>query len=304
MKMLSTNFRTTFLRGLPLYRTFLILLALAGIGIPVSLHAGFGVSPGVIEETRLVPGASFERVIYLVQGDPKVDLPATISIESSDIEDWISFKEGTSFTIPAGVQQFPLTVRITAPPDTPLGEYKAFIRINTTPQSDPDNQVTIALGGRVDVRLVVGDEVVTSFEVMNIDIRDIKENHDPTADIIIQNTGNAPVAPDHVSFELFNKYGDIRLGYAETDAFEKIAAFSKETITASFPIDIRLAPGEYWGHILVYDDTGVVKELRTVFNVLPETFFEKYALQAMAIVGALFLLLIAFLYLKLRARRQ
>jgi len=249
-----------------------------------SVFAGFGVSPGVLEEEKLVPGSSFERTIYLVQGTPDKEITIEASIESEEIKDWISFKEGDRFVIPAGVQQFPLTVSVTVPNDAELGEYSAFIRVNTVPEKSEDSQITIALGGRIDVRLTVGDDVISEFSVKSMKLFDIKENKKPKAAIVITNTGNVSTAPDSVTFELFNKYGDVRLAFAENKDFEKVRAFSEKEIILEFPIDIKLAPGEYWGHAKVYNDGVVIKELRTVFNVTEISLVEKLLIPGITLI--------------------
>lgn len=253
------------------------LLGLALIALPQGAFAGFGVSPGIIEEDRLVPGTVLERTIYLVQGNQTQDIAIEAVVESKDIADWITFKGGTTFTIPANQQQFPLNVVITVPEDAELGVYEAFIRVSTLPVKEAGSQITIALGGKVSVRLNVGDDVVSDFDVKSLDILDIKEGEKPKVSIITINTGNVPVAPENASFELFNKYGEIRLAYGESDKFTKVPAFSEGTSVLEFPLDVKLGVGEYWGHVRIYDDGKVVKELRTVFNVTPLGFVEKYA---------------------------
>lgn len=279
------------------------LFAFIFIFVPFLASAGFGVSPGAIEETHLVPGARLERTIYLVQGDPKENLPATLSVESRDIADWISFPNGGEFVIPAGVQQFPLPVTIQVPNDVELGEYVAYIRVATVPRVDPDNQITIALGGRIDVRLVVGDDVIVDFDISEIDILDVKESEDPEVRLTIENKGNTPAGPERVSFELYNKYGDVRLGYAEAVNVDRVPAFSRQDVVVAFPIDIRLAPGEYWAHVRAYGQDGVMREMKTVFDVLPKTFFEKYALILGIALGALTILGVMLL-IRRRARAR
>ncbi len=255
--------------------TKLGLLALGALVAPIVAYAGFGVSPASIIEERAIPGASFSRVIYLVQGVPDAPVAVEISVESRDIKDWITVGKGNRITIPSGVQQFPIPVSITIPQGTPLGNYTAFIRIRTIPDpADQSGEVAISLGGRVDVSLTVGDNVVEEFSVKNIQILSIEEREVPRVALTVENTGNVAVAPDSVSFELFDKFGDIRLAYGRVsfDDFEKTPAFSEKKYTVEFPFNIVLAPGEYWGHTKVYAKGGSsARELRTVFDVYPRS---------------------------------
>ena len=136
-----------------------IALLLLLVVAPVA-HAGFGVSPPLIKEDRLVKGISFERVIYLVQGNPDRDVPIELAV-NSDISGWISFPQGMPITIPAGVQQYPLVVRIEVPQDAELGVYKGDIRITAVPdKADESGEVAIALGGLVKIDITVGEGVI------------------------------------------------------------------------------------------------------------------------------------------------
>jgi uncharacterized protein YaiE (UPF0345 family) len=276
------------------------ILGLALLALPQGAFAGFGVSPGIIEEDRLVPGTVLERTIYLVQGNQTQDIAIEASVESKDIKDWITFKSGNTFTIPANQQQFPLDVVITVPEDAELGAYEAFIRVSTIPLKEAGSQITIALGGKVSVRLNVGDDVVSDFDVKSLDILDVKEGEKPKVSVVVTNTGNVPVAPENASFELFNKYGEIRLAYGESDLFTKVPAFSEGESVLEFPLDVKLGVGEYWGHVRIYDDGKVVKELRTVFNVTPLGLVEKYAVS----IGIAALLVAALAVLAFIRRRR
>src|SRR3989338_4700146 len=129
-------------------------------------QAGFGVSPPSIKETRLVPGSRITRTIYLIQGNPEKDVSMDVAVESKDIKDWLSFEPAGSFTIPAGVQQFPLKVTVVVPEDAELGIYKAFIRPSTNPENAKSG-VAISLGGRIDVELTVGNDVRSEEHTLN-----------------------------------------------------------------------------------------------------------------------------------------
>lgn len=272
--------------------TLRLITAVCALFVAVPALAGFGVSPPIIEEDRLVRGIAFERVIYLVQGTPERDVPIEVMV-SSRVKDWVSFPQGMPITIPAGVQQFPLVVRVEVPEDADLGIYSGEIRITAVPQrADESGEVAIALGGLVTFTLTVGEGVVYDFSVKQIKILDIKEGSAPKVRVDIVNSGNVPAGPDTVTFELFNKFGELRLAYAENHDFKRVPVFSEGGDLLSFPMNIYIAPGEYWGHVKVYRDQDLISEQRTVFNVTERTLLEKALPWA---AGALVLLLAAVL---------
>jgi hypothetical protein len=275
---------------------------------PAITFAGFGVSPADIGEDQLVPGSSYERTVYLVQGAPdkQITVDAIIDTNSEEVSSWITVQQGGQFVIPEGVQQFPVTISVDIPETTELGVYKASLRFNTVPDvATGAGQVAIALAAKVDMELVVGDDVVSSYEVKLIEIEDIAEGDDAHARIKIQNTGNVPTAPERVSFELFNKFGDIRLSYAEQIDVVKVPSFSEQTVDVFFPLTLSIASGEYWGQVKVYDDNGVVYEEKTIFNVSKKTFIEKNApyVYAGIVISVLFIVLIVGTLVLWRVKR-
>ena len=102
-----------------------------------------------------------------------------------------------------------------------------------------------------------------------------------------------------MTFELFNKFGEIRLAYAESEDFKKVAVFSEGGDTLEFPMNIYIAPGEYWGHVKVYREESLIGEQRTVFNVTERTLLEKLLPWG---IGALVLLVVVGIGLYVRSR--
>jgi hypothetical protein len=274
----------------------LVLLACLFVAaLPYVAQAGFGVSPPLVREERLVPGITLDRVVYLVQGTPDRDVPVEIIVDSS-VKEWITFPQGNPITIPKGVQQYPLAISIAVPPDADLGVYKGTIRLTAVPEkADEAGEVAVALGGLIELDLTVGNNVIYDLSVKIMKILDIKEGDDPAVMVTFINNGNTPVTPDTATFELFNKFGEIRLAYAESEAFEKVPAFSENQQKVTFPIDVHVAPGEYWGHVKVYKDKKPIGELRTVFNATERSFTETYMEYAPYALGALVVLVVIWL---------
>src|SRR3989344_956218 len=292
---------------------FVLFIFVAISVFPAVGEAGFGVSPPSIKENRLVPGARITRTVYLIQGNPEKDVSMDVAVESKDIKSWLSFDPAGSFTIPAGVQQFPLKITIDVPKNAELGIYKAFIRPSTNPENAKTG-VTISLGGRIDVELTVGNDVYESFTITNINIEHIRAGENPKVFIEVENTGNVPTGPSAASFELFNQFGDIRLAYGGVDIEEEVPSFTKRGMEIEFPLSVRLAEGEYWGNVKIYDDTGSrVKELKKPFMVKEGIGFSGFMAGVggtglrigLWTLGGLFVLVIFFfLWRRLRRRRK
>lgn len=290
---------------------FLAIIIACVVLAPHFVFAGFGVSPVRVAADRLVPGATIEQVFYLVQGVPDEAVNVRVEVESRDVKDWIRVVEGDEFMIPAGVQQYPMTVAIAVPSDAELGQYRAFIRVNKVPaNAEEGGQVAIAEGVRIDLELTVGDDVFEEYSIRTMDILDVAEGADLEASMVIVNEGNVPAAPAAATFELFDKYGNIRLGFSNADeaSFEEVPAFSEEEIVVTFPLDLAIGEGEYWGHVRVMDELGnQVGELRTVFNVVPRGsrgLVGTLILLAWALGGIIVLLIIGWIIRRITHRKQ
>lgn len=238
-------------------------------------------SPARIIEDRLIKGSIFERVVYFVQGTPDHDLPIKIEIDDTNIKGWITTIPSGTVVIPKGTQQFPVTIRVAVPADAELGIYKGHVRASSVPGDstveDGSSGVSIVAGAVVNLEFTVGKGVYYEYAIRNIDLKNILETEDPTADVSIENKGNVPAGPVEASFELFNKYGDVRLAYVQSVKLDPVEPFQVVNKSIEFPMSIGLSPGEYWGLVKLYnDDGGVVREFKGVFNVNEATFFDKY----------------------------
>jgi hypothetical protein len=235
---------------------------------------GFGISPPQIVANNLLRGSEYEQVVYFVQSEPDQDLQVDLTVDAPKIKDWISIDRGASFILPKNQQQFPVTVKIKVPENAELGKYEGHITISTKPsqtkQVSEGSSVSINLGGRIDLDLTVGNDIVEDFEVLSIDIKDIEPGWPMVAIIKVENRGNVPVMLDSATFDLFDKYNSSRLGFGQTDKFEEVAPYSTKEMVLKFPIDVKLGLGEYSGTVRLYKNDKIVKELKTPFDIVAE----------------------------------
>ncbi len=259
-----------------------------------SVASAFGVSPPYVNASLLRRGSEFSSTIFLVQAKPDEDLRVQAIFDIPEpAKRWLSIDKGSEFVIPAGFQQFPIKVQVKVPSEAQNGLYRGYLRLNTVPERNAGDQITIATGVRIDLNLTVGENVVQDFSIRKLDILDVKQGENPQVLVTIDNIGNVPVAPDRASFELFDKFGQIRLGYAAIEKFPETPAFQSRDFVMEFPVDLRLALGEYWGDVKVYRGNEVIKELRTVFNVTERKVdYSLYGsiLAALVVMGLLFLI--------------
>lgn len=219
--------------------------------------AGFGVTPPYVSNVSLTRNSVYEQTIYLVRGDPTTELQATVSIDVPEINDWFTIKDGNEFILPVGEQKVPMVVQVKVPDNADYKQYKGNIRIKTgTPSGRTSGgAVSISLGAQIDVDLTVIDKKIKDFKVKKIGISDLNEGHKVgwlyfpgklRFEMVIENTGNVPIAPSDVLFNIYDRSGSSILEQTKQKGkMETVDPFQTGTIYAEIPT--RLPVGSYIG---------------------------------------------------------
>ncbi len=250
------------------------LLALALVFFAPALPAlAFGVSPPSISAEHLLKGSRYETTVFLVRGDAASETVVEATVKfPEEVRGWVTLDRGGRFTIPTGVQKFPVKVAIQVPEDTGLGIYDGSITFSTIPERKEGQQVVISVGVRLSMTLTVGEGVVKDFRITNVRILDVEEGDPPRVAVTIENTGNVPAAPDRATFDLFDKFGNTRLGFAQVEALPEAPPFETTVVEVAFPLGVTLGLGEYWGEAKIYRGADLVGNLKTAFNVVERSF--------------------------------
>ncbi|MEK7608470.1 MAG: hypothetical protein AAB495_02740 [Patescibacteria group bacterium] len=250
-------------------RNITVVPLVAAVFITPLVASAFGVSPPRIDANKLVKGSRYEATIFLVQGQPDQDLEVKAIFDTPEkIAKWLTVDKGEQFVIPKGVQQFPIKVRIQVPENAELGVYHGYLRVNTVPKAKEGDQISISVGARIDINFTVGEGAFLDYVIRRLDILDIEEGDPPQIVVTLENIGNVPARPERATLDLLDKYGNVRLGFAQNEDLPEIPAFETKTFTVEFPIDLKLGIGEYWAEAMLYRDGQVTKSVKTVFNVI------------------------------------
>ncbi|MBI2120367.1 MAG: hypothetical protein HYT94_01955 [Parcubacteria group bacterium] len=238
--------------------------------------AGFGITPPYLRSNTLTQGSHFTQEIIIVRGDPVEDLKAEITLSVPGINQWITVDKGLNFILPKGQQQVPITLSVDVPKDAEFGAYTGNIRIRTSSFQEATTGVSIALGAQVDVDLKVVDEIY-DFDVRRVELSEAEEGHkvwwlDFPGKIKfwmhIENTGNVPVAPERVHFDIYSKVGAKLLESVDsTNDIEKIEPFATKKVLAELPT--WLPPGGYLLKFSVYKKDQVSKSGELTLSILP-----------------------------------
>lgn len=234
-----------------------------------SVFAGFGVSPPKVLNYHLLPGSHFEQTIYLVQGKPEKDLVAKIEIDAPEIKDWIIIDRGLEFTIPAGVQQFPITVYVDVPNNAAFKHYSGQMWIKTQPKERAEGMVTVAYGGIVTFDLEVSAEAIYGFVARGLDINNVEEGRPIKIGISLQNVGNTKDRPTKIHLDIYDEYRNQVLYSGDATNLAYVGPFETKTITGKFRTKLEI--GSYWADVKVYKNENILSQDKRVFQVVKRT---------------------------------
>ncbi len=259
----------------PLLFTLLLIVLI----FPQSVYAGFGVTPPFVRNTSLTRNSTYEQQILLVRSDPRIPLKASVTVDAPEVADWIEIVEGNEFLLPRGEQKVPMTVRISVPKDAEFKRYQGAIRVKTGAADDQvaAGAVNISLGAQIDLELNVIDKVIKEFRVRRVALDDLNEGYKlgwlyfpgkANLKMMIENTGNVPVAPSEVTFKIYDSTGSVL--YEETKnkgKIKKIDPYLTEEVIASIPV--RLPAGNYRVRYAIKNEEEIVHEGELNMNIVP-----------------------------------
>ena len=261
-------------------RKFLFgVLVFVVILLPEVVEAGFGITPPYVRNSSLTRNSVYEQEILLVRSDPTAELMASVTIDAPGFEDWIEIEQGDEFLLPVGEDRVPMNVKVTVPDNADFENYTGNIRIKTAPAGENLSQgaVNISLGAQVDIDINVIDKEILDFRIRRISISDLDEGHKLgwlyfpgkiRFSMLLENTGNVPVAPSEVNFRIFNSSGEVLLEEtSHTNRIKRVEPFATENVVAELPT--RLPAGSYRAKYEIKNGDEVKQEGEVTLSILP-----------------------------------
>ena len=263
-----------FKRALPL-----LIFSWLFFGSAPSALAGFGISPPYLKNQQLAPGSKYEQNIMLLRSEAEEELKATVKINAPEIESWITIDKGYEFNLPKGQYQVPMAITVNVPKDAELGNYKGNINIKISSVGGSGGTgVSIALGARLDVDLVVTNVIYSDFIVRMASIPDFEMLswpwnwnifshflHRTRVVLNIENLGNVKTAPSKVTLDTFDITKNRLLETASDNSLKEIEPFATAETTAYFPTELGV--GQYWGRVKVYKGNTIINAYEIAFTI-------------------------------------
>jgi len=245
---------------------FPTLLLFAFFATPVL--ADLGLSPSDWAEPSAMPGQEIKKVFFLSRSDASEDLNFTTKI-NGEIANWLTIENGSTFKIPKGEQQYPVSITLKVPKDAAVKQYKGEIRLSSSSGAPQGGQIGVVLGALIRIDLTVSNKPFINYNIFQIEAPVQESGENVEIVLNINNEGNVEAKPTKVEINIFNKFYSAKLTSQTIEDFSKIKgvpAFSQGKISLNIPF--HLEPEQYWADIVVYQDDKVLKTDHLTFEVV------------------------------------
>lgn len=248
---------------------FAVLIGLV-LYVPNSLAAAFGIAPPYVTNENLKPGSNFVYVIDLNTNDPSQDMTVKTKVTGDEeLMKWLSIRNQGNLIMPKGEQHVPMYVELNVPADAKLGQYKGGISVTVEPRnkSAQTGDISILLGGHINVDLNVVDYDVTDYWVKAISLSPVIEGQPLRMKMSLKNLGNTPVNSVKTEVEVLDYKTEALI--AKGSAEQLNASIYPHTVKdAELTADIApLEAGNYWVNVNAYKDGKSVYKNRLYLGV-------------------------------------
>lgn len=248
-------------------RKFLLVSLLCFVFLPLAARAGLGVSPAYLTNEHAAPGASFSKQLVLSRSNAADELSVFVELPKG-LEKWIKIKQGSSFKIPKGVQQFPIDVLFSIPPDADYELKEGILSLVAVPVAPKEGgTVSVAQGAGVKVKINVSDKEFYSFKITGVRVLPMETGWPVRLAIGLENLGNVRVRPSNVHLEIHDDYRVVKILSVDIADLDWVEPFEPKEIIAE--VKAELLPGQYWIDYEIYGKNQLLVKQSTRFDVWP-----------------------------------
>lgn len=240
-----------------------------------TVKAAFGVSPPWVKNNHLLPGTTFEQVIYLSRNEPKEEMKVAVTISGDEeLVEWIQIQDEENLIMKKGQTLLPMKVIINVSESAATKNYIGGIFVSLSPlvtdTSLGGGEVAIGLGAHISVDISVIGDKVTDYEIRSASVEPQEQDNPLSVNVEVENKGNTEISSLKGQIDIYNSTNTEILKSLTFVPFEE-PVFPDETkeIEMIFQ-DFKPDPGEYWVAVKAFKDEEVIYEDRFLKEVKAE----------------------------------
>lgn len=255
----------------------LVVCALIAMSVSVfsnipTAEAAFGVSPPWVNNNNLLPGSTFEQVVYLSRNETEEAMRATIRISGDEeLAEWITISDEDNLIIKEGQNFLPMNVIVNVPEDAEIKDYTGgiFVTLSSvvTDTSLEGGEVAIGLGARISVNLSVIEDEVTDYAIKSVSAEPQTSDDSFSINVEVENKGNTEISDLEGKIDIYNSANtEIVKSLTFSTLNESVSSDQTKKVEMIFE-DFKPEAGEYWVAVQAFDGEEVIYENRFLKKV-------------------------------------
>lgn len=258
-------------------KLFLAASTLIGLSVGMFAHtynaeAAFGASPPWVQNDHMLPGTSFEQIVYLGRSETDVAMKATARITGNPkLMEWITIEDIDNLIMKKGQKALPMKVTVDVPKKVGLGNYKGAIYISLSPlktdTSLGSGEVSITFGANIDVDITVIGTKIVDYKVQSITVDPLQEGDPFGVKLEVLNLGNTAISELKGQIDIYRDGETEILKTLSFIPFTDSIAANETNVRRMVYKDVILEPGKYSIVVKVFKGEEAVYDTRLVQEV-------------------------------------
>ena len=260
-------------------KAFILIIIGSCLFLVDSANAGFGISPYEIKNEHLLRGNVFTAEYMLSRSADGEDQALAVSavVENEALKPWITIDPGFDFSIPLGMEKFPVKITVKVPANAALGDYRTKIHFNSKPEIGADEKrsgMQLLLGVAAELNLKVIDKEFRQLAADTIRFSKATDLEDSVLSMRLINSGNLKAVPTKAVVVIKDLRKELVVSKFELADFIGIAPpFSSVAISRA--VKHNLTPGYYWAEVQVFDGDKLIGKETTSLEIFPNSDLQK-----------------------------
>ncbi len=246
---------------------FLFLFYVAKVN-NINADIGFGVSPGTLEFSNMLPGTERNLTLYISRSGENLPRAEVLFDDiNEELKSWITFNRGSKPIIEQGATTIEVPITVKIPNSVEQKQYSSNLKVLLKPEEEQNNAVELIPAVQLSIIIDSTNEKISELQVISSFIPDfLIEDGKLVLTIKVKNNGNINDKPDNCIIKLYdiNKNFIVERNLLIT---ETVSPYETKDLTLEID-DLNLKINEtYFAEIEIYKDQNIIYSDLLSFNV-------------------------------------
>lgn len=229
-----------------------------------TIHAGFGISPADFNVDFLQPGSTYTKTYLVSRSGDLGAMNILVDTDMEEVNDWLTFTPGKSFTFPKGAKTANFKVTIKVPDTAEYKKYPGTFTLRAVPADAEVRGVTIAQGLQLNSDIEVTEQEIINLSILNISVQDTEIGKPVIISVTGENLGNVDTTPT-LKVKIMNLQEELLEEHDVTN-LQTIESGVTKKVTGNFKTSLE--KGEYYMVVEAFLGEESLREETLVLNMV------------------------------------